>query len=138
MIYSERYLSDMERSLNCLILGETTFDNIFTLDICTKNIIDNKMINKSQLKVSHLKALIWNKKTHVGKFKVKDPDSLNLWKVDISEIDEDKLKYVSVEKDIEDKLGGKILRPGKFYSTYFPDDEKPTENVRIIVVLPLI
>ncbi|GES81543.1 P-loop containing nucleoside triphosphate hydrolase protein [Rhizophagus clarus] len=105
MIYSERYLSDMERSLNCLILGETTFDNIFTLDICTKNIIDNKMINKSQLKVSHLKALIWNKKTHV---------------------------------DIEDKLGGKILRPGKFYSTYFPDDEKPTENVRIIVVLPLI
>jgi hypothetical protein len=123
----------MEGSLNCLVLGEISFNNVFSVDICNKIIVDNKIANKSQLKVSHLKALIWSKKIHT--FQIKDPDSLNLWKVNINEKDEDKLKSVSIEKDIEDKFGGELLKPGKFYNSYF-NDEKPTENVRIIVVLP--
>ncbi|RGB21914.1 hypothetical protein C1646_777015, partial [Rhizophagus diaphanus] len=68
-------------------------------------------------------------------FQIKDPDSLNLWKVDISEDNEYKLKDVSTEKDIEDKLSDLDIK--KFASsclnfqlyTYLTmDNNNPSHN----------
>ncbi|CAB4476452.1 unnamed protein product [Rhizophagus irregularis] len=99
-------------SLNCLVLGETSFKNVFSVDIGNKNIVDGEIIDSSNLKISHLKTHIWNEKKDA--FQIKDPDSLNLWKVDISEDNEYKLKDVSTEKDIEVKLSVTSARKRKW------------------------
>lgn len=120
-------------SLNCLVLGETSFKNVFSVDIGNKNIVDGEIIDSSNLKISHLKTHIWNEKKDA--FQIKDPDSLNLWKVDISEDNEYKLKDVSTEKDIEVKLSGEMLNPNRKFEFYFPH-LKNTINIHIIVQVP--
>ncbi|PKK57905.1 hypothetical protein RhiirC2_797199 [Rhizophagus irregularis] len=120
-------------SLNCLVLGDTSFKNVFSVDIGNKNIVDGEIIDSSNLKISHLKTHIWNEKKDA--FQIKDPDSLNLWKVDISEDNEYKLKDVSTEKDIEVKLSGEMLNPNSKFEFYFPH-LKNTINIHIIVQVP--
>jgi hypothetical protein len=77
--------------LNCLILGETSFKNVFSVNICGKNIADN-----GNIKVSHLKERICNKRKDI--FQIKNPDSLSLWKVNTSKKDEYKLVPAAICK----------------------------------------
>jgi hypothetical protein len=113
-------------SLNCLVLGETSFDKSFSVDISKENRVDDKLIELQQLKIHHLKKLILKEKDNFS-------NDLNLWKVDIKQEDGCKLKDVSTEKDVKQELSGNIMTPSNFFTDYF--DQPPTDrNVHIIVV----
>ncbi|CAG8604914.1 10262_t:CDS:2 [Funneliformis mosseae] len=117
-------------SLNCLVLGETSFNKAFSVDISEENRVDyNKLIKLQQLKIPHLKKLILKEKDNLS-------NDLNLWRVDIKREDGCKLKDVSTEEDIKEKLRGNMMIPLDFFTDYFdhpPTDRNANQNFKKFV-----
>ncbi|PKK56331.1 hypothetical protein RhiirC2_721932, partial [Rhizophagus irregularis] len=121
-------------SINCLLLGKTSFNDTFAVNIANNNDIRGSLVNINNLKISDLKFLIWNrKKDTLG---VNDSDIIELWKVDIAENDENKLKHVTTEDDIKKELGGKKLKPLHSIKKHFLEQLLVDENIHVIVQLP--
>jgi hypothetical protein len=122
----------MELSLNCIFLGNTSLKNIFIIDIGKKTVIDNVVINIEVLKVTNLKYLILDKKKDM--LQINDYDSLDLWKVDIAD-EEENLKDL---KDNIEKIGS-WMKPNRKLREYFPSGQKLTDKkIHIIVQAPTI
>ncbi|RIA84590.1 hypothetical protein C1645_742211 [Glomus cerebriforme] len=120
-------------SINCLLLGKTSFGDAFPFNIGKINYVRNTGIVISKLKIEDLKFLIWD---HIRKeVKVYSYYSMNLWKVDIKKEDENKLKDVFTEDDIKLKLEGNKLIPADLFINLFKQDEFDIniENIHIIV-----
>ncbi|CAB4474793.1 uncharacterized protein OCT59_020414 [Rhizophagus irregularis] len=71
----------MVASLNCLLLGKTSFDDAFAINIA--NVTEIYRINVE------IVLILDRKKDTLG---IDDADFMNLWKVDVTESDEYKLK----------------------------------------------
>ncbi|PKY46706.1 hypothetical protein RhiirA4_461645 [Rhizophagus irregularis] len=115
----------MKLSINCLLLGKTSFDDTFVVNIADKNAVN---VNIKDLKISDLKFLIWNKKKDM--LEINDPDIMTFWKVDIAYDDKDKLKHITSEDtddNIKKKLGGMKLIPIISFKN---------ENIHVIVQVP--
>src|SRR4051794_38767657 len=129
-------------SINCILLGDYSLRDTFTVNVCDINLIGTAQVNYDVLKIDDLKYLIWDKKKDTfGDF---DSGRINLWKVNIALGDIAKLKDVT-EKQIEVNFNGEELIPVRYFNQYFQKVEKvgtenfeqevDTENIRIIVVL---
>ncbi|CAG8573084.1 8377_t:CDS:2 [Rhizophagus irregularis] len=81
MMNSERIIYKMVASLNCLLLGKTSFDDAFAINIA--NVTEIYRINVE------IVLILDRKKDTLG---IDDADFMNLWKVDVTESDEYKLK----------------------------------------------
>ena len=117
--------------LNCLLLGETSFQKIFQITLGDTIIIDNTRVLINEAGVGQLKRYILS--TNENKFSIKDSDLMKLWKVEIK--DESMVKDVFTEDDIKNKLGGTFMKTmDKFIDEYF--SSKPPENhVHIIIAV---
>ncbi|RIA81714.1 hypothetical protein C1645_744313 [Glomus cerebriforme] len=124
----------MATSLNCLLL-EKAFEDAFPIDIDTENSINGLNINVNELTIGHLKFLIWKKNKDT--FQTNGPDSLILWKVNITFTDKDKLVGVFTEDDITQKLKGEELMSTFLFRNYFQGNP-PRGNIHVIVQLPNI
>ncbi|RGB22845.1 hypothetical protein C1646_677547 [Rhizophagus diaphanus] len=119
-------------SINCLLLGNTSFADTFVVTISKENNINGSLVKFDELKISHLKYLVYNKITHKINFNYED---INLWKVNIAFEESDKLKHVTTEDDIEEKFKGELLIPIFAVKTLFL--ELPVnENIHVIVQVP--
>jgi hypothetical protein len=115
-------------ALNCLRLGDT-FDDIIKVNVGEKFVDNDVEIKISEATISDLKMLIWRTKKELN-------ESMKLWKVELE--DENKLKDVVTEEDIEKKLNGKKMNPlTKFIDEKnFPVSYKPPhDKVHIIIVV---
>ncbi|PKK56258.1 hypothetical protein RhiirC2_455004, partial [Rhizophagus irregularis] len=116
----------MAASLNCLLLGNTSFDDAFVINVGRNNVeIDN-------LKISDLKVLILDRKK--SKLGIDNVDLMNLWKVDVAESDEYKLKDFKVNEDNK-VVGAKFLTPIHKFNECFKDKELNQGNIHVIVQL---
>jgi hypothetical protein len=80
----------MWASLNCLLLGKTSFDDAFAINVVNVTEINCVTVEFDDLKISDLKFLIWNReKDTLG---IDDPDIMKLWKVDVAESEEYRLE----------------------------------------------
>ncbi|CAB4380268.1 unnamed protein product [Rhizophagus irregularis] len=80
----------MVASLNCLLLGKTSFNDAFAINVANVTEIYRINVKIDNLKISDLRVLILDrKKDTLG---IDDADFMNLWKVDVTESDEYKLK----------------------------------------------
>ncbi|GES99000.1 P-loop containing nucleoside triphosphate hydrolase protein [Rhizophagus clarus] len=126
-------MSEVKMTLNCLILGETSFNSIFPVNIFSVNpiIVSNVKyyIKYDELKISDLKYLIWSKKSKTLKI------DYELWMVNIIEKEEYKLKGVK-ESEIGEKLGATKSEPTYTFQNYFPKTFKYDLNIHIIVRVP--
>ncbi|PKY31700.1 hypothetical protein RhiirB3_475297 [Rhizophagus irregularis] len=120
-------------SINCLLLGKTSFHNTFAVNLVNDSDICGSLVNINNLKISDLKYLIYNEINHDIKFNYQDID---LWKVDITENEGNKLKHVTTEDDIKKKLGGKKLVPIHSVKKHFLEQLLVDENIHVIVQLP--
>ncbi|GES91209.1 crinkler (CRN) family protein, putative [Rhizophagus clarus] len=127
MMYSERIISNMKASLNCVFLGKT-FSDSFTVNVNETNTIGDSNIDYDSLKIGDIKSIIWNRK----KAFIEDSDLMNLWKVDIALSDE--LEYFN-EENIENKV--EKLVPIHLFSKYFPDEDAIAKSL-IIVQVPAV
>jgi len=118
----------MKLSLNCFVLG---YPNGFTANVPEKYINDDfTEIKYIDLTVSNFIEIIKNKVKHAVS-DPEDPNSMNLWVVDVAK---EKLKNIS-EKDIENKFKGKLMEHINPFRDYFPDGTVPTlRNIHIIIV----
>ena len=122
----------MSFALNCLFLGETSFEKIFQITVPDMIFVDNAYIPIDEAQVGQLKSHIWSSKRTT--FNIDDSDNMNLYRVDVD--DESELIGVSTQDDIKNRLGGTILLPQKFFkSEYFPEKPSP-DNVHIIISIP--
>src|SRR4051794_16763248 len=88
--------------LNCLCLGDT-FDDIIKVNVGDKLKDSNKVeIDISDATISDLKTLIRRTKKELD-----SSGTMKLWKVELE--NENKLKDVFTEEDIEKKLNGKKM-----------------------------
>ncbi|PKY39993.1 hypothetical protein RhiirA4_453286 [Rhizophagus irregularis] len=95
-------------SINCLILGKTSFVDTFAVNIAKESNILGSLVKFDDLKISDLKYLIYNfvyKEINDTKFNYKD---IGLWKVDIAYDKNYMLEYVTTEDDIKLKLGASM------------------------------
>jgi len=125
----------MAKSLTCLPLGKTSFDDTFVVDLAYDTLINNVIIKINDLKISNLKFLIYrvmNSETTEAKFNYND---MILWKVSIPENEEYRLEGVN-ENNINDKLYGEKLRPNRTFVSYFPVDSTNSTDIDIIVQVP--
>uniref|UniRef100_U9SSI7 Uncharacterized protein n=1 Tax=Rhizophagus irregularis (strain DAOM 181602 / DAOM 197198 / MUCL 43194) TaxID=747089 RepID=U9SSI7_RHIID len=90
-------------SINCLLLGKTSFDDTFAVNVVDNNKIIDVCVNINNLKISDLKLLIWNKKKDT--LGINDPDIMKLWKVDIAE----KLAQRNIHIIVQVPVAGKCL-----------------------------
>src|SRR6266542_331109 len=130
-----RIISKMAKSLTCLPLGKTSFDDTFVVDLAYDTLINNVIIKINDLKISNLKFLIYrvmNSETTEAKFNYND---MILWKVSIPENEEYRLEGVN-ENNINDKLYGEKLRPNHTFVSYFPVDSTNSTDIDIIVQVP--
>ncbi|PKY39259.1 hypothetical protein RhiirA4_452422 [Rhizophagus irregularis] len=97
-------------SINCLLLGKTSFDDTFAV-----NVVDN---NK-----------IIDKKDTLG---INDPDIMKLWKVDIAESEEDRLK----EFEEDNIVGAELMKPNCMFNDFFKKEELTQWNIHVIVQVP--
>ncbi|EXX56495.1 hypothetical protein RirG_215730 [Rhizophagus irregularis DAOM 197198w] len=93
-------------SINCLLLGKTSFLDTFVVDVAKESNIHGSLVKFDNLKILDLKYLVYNEINHDIKFNYKDID---LWKVDIAYGERDKLKHVTTKDDIIEKFGGERL-----------------------------
>ncbi|CAB4495437.1 unnamed protein product [Rhizophagus irregularis] len=120
----------MAASLNCLLLGDTSFDDAFVINVANVTEFGRIKVEIDNLKISDLKVLILDRKKN--KLGI-DADSINLWKVDVAESDEYKLKEF---KDENNKVvGAKFLKPTHKFNEYFKDKELNQGNIHVIVQL---
>ena len=123
-------------SLNCLLLGQTSFERIFQVTVADNKIIsDYGNIPIKIAKVEQFKTHILS--TKKAKFNsIDDPDDMNLYRVNVD--DERKLIGVSTQDDIKNKLGGTFMLPQKsFKRDYFPEElPLENENVHMIISIP--
>ncbi|GBC43230.2 hypothetical protein GLOIN_2v1470985 [Rhizophagus irregularis DAOM 181602=DAOM 197198] len=92
-------------SINCLLLGKTSFHNTFAVNLVNDSDICGSL-------------------------------DIDLWKVDITENEGNKLKHVTTEDDIKKKLGGKKLVPIHSVKKHFLEQLLVDENIHVIVQLP--
>ncbi|GBC05021.1 hypothetical protein RclHR1_00060034 [Rhizophagus clarus] len=120
----------MDLSLNCLFLGETSFNDVFTVEIREENIVDNGTVAFKNLAIAHLKFLIWDqRKKMLG---IDDPSIMKLWKVNITEKEGHKLEYLK-EDNIKQMFNGEFLKSHRTLESYFPTDQGlVAENIHII------
>ncbi|RIA87075.1 hypothetical protein C1645_740379 [Glomus cerebriforme] len=123
----------MLMSINCILLGDYSLRNTFSVNVCDINPIGTAQVNYDVLKIDDLKYLIWNKKK--DKFGDFNSGSINIWKVNIAPDDIAKLKDV-IEEQIKDNFGGEELIPVRYFKRYF--QEVNTENIQIIVVFAIV
>ena len=117
----------MKVSLNCIFLGTTTISNSFAVSLKEKNNeIEKTLVDYDDVKIVHLKFLIWNKKK--GMLKIDDSDTLNLWKV-ASDVN---LEDIITEEQIKAK--GEKLVPIKYVSEYFLDKTEADDSLIIVQV----
>ena len=119
-------------SLNCLFLGETSFENIFQVTVPESFSVDNARIPVDQAQVGHFKSHIWS--TKKAKFSIVDSDKMVLYRVNVN--DEHKLIGVSTPDDIKPSLGGTIMLPQKFFKNEYFSGELDPDNVHIIISIP--
>ncbi|GBB88417.1 hypothetical protein RclHR1_00150013 [Rhizophagus clarus] len=119
----------MEAHLNCVFLGKPLSDS-FIVDLNKINTIDGSNINYDDLKIGHIKTIIWNKKKKTLS-SIEGFDLMILWKVDIAL--RDKLKDFN-EQQIGNK--GVELVFIDLISEYFPN--KNTINKSLIIIQPSI
>ncbi|GBB94358.1 hypothetical protein RclHR1_02340015 [Rhizophagus clarus] len=72
-------------ALNCILL-ENSF--AFIVDVNETNTTANSKVEVGQLKIGHLKYLIWNQRKAIQQ-SPNDYDLMNLWKIDISKFKSD-------------------------------------------------
>ncbi|GBC46871.1 P-loop containing nucleoside triphosphate hydrolase protein [Rhizophagus irregularis DAOM 181602=DAOM 197198] len=117
-------------SINCLLLGKTSFDDTFAVNVVDNNKIIDVCVNINNLKISDLKLLIWNKKKDT--LGINDPDIMKLWKVDIAESEEDRLK----EFEEDNIVGAELMKPNRMFNDYFKREELTQWNIHVIVQVP--
>ncbi|CAB4384342.1 unnamed protein product [Rhizophagus irregularis] len=111
--------------LNCLLLGQS-FDDAFVVKIADSNEIRHYSTDIDDLNISELKFLIWNNKRDT--IEINDPDNMTLWKVNITEEEESKLKNVEAN-NIEDILNGEKLKPTRMFRRYFPKGKRSIRSI---------
>ncbi|GBC15279.2 P-loop containing nucleoside triphosphate hydrolase protein [Rhizophagus irregularis DAOM 181602=DAOM 197198] len=118
-------------SINCLILGKTSFVDTFAVNIAKESDILGSLVKFDDLKISDLKYLIYNLEINGTKFNYKN---IGLWKVDIAYDKSYMLEYVTTEDDIKLKLGGELLIPIFLVKEYFKNLIQ--SNIHVIVQMP--
>ncbi|EXX63978.1 hypothetical protein RirG_147140 [Rhizophagus irregularis DAOM 197198w] len=121
-------------SINCLILGKTSFADTFAVNIAKESDILGSLIKFDDLKISDLKYLIYNlfnKEINDTKFNYKN---IGLWKVDIAYDQNYMLEYVTTEDDIKLKLGGELLIPIFLVKEFL--ENLIQSNIHVIVQVP--
>src|SRR3954447_4309648 len=111
----------MIASVNCLILGEAS-DNNFNVVVGEIYTNDDKIdVAFDQFTVSNFKELLFRRKK--VKRVVQDPDSMDLYKVEVelSSI----INKIYTKDEIKD-LGAK-MQPGIEFKEYFDNDKKKTK-----------
>src|ERR1044072_1915476 len=73
----------MSFALNCLFLGETSFEKIFQIAVPDMIFVDNAYIPINEAQVGQLKSHIWSTKR--TKFNIDDSDNMNLYRVDVDD-----------------------------------------------------
>ncbi|RGB36940.1 hypothetical protein C1646_757533, partial [Rhizophagus diaphanus] len=126
----------MSFSLNCLLLGDTSFEKIFQVTVPDYIIADGANIPIRDAQIGQFKShILSNKKS---KFSIDDPDDMNLWKVEINTDDESKVKDVFTVEDIKRKheeLKAKFMKPVDLIDDYF--SVRPSgKHVHIIIAVP--
>ena len=99
----------------------------FAVNVCEFNLIATDRIPYNDLKIDHLKYLIWDRKKNM--FENFDSCSINLWKFNSSDIA--KLKGVTeeqIENDYEE------LSPINYFKKYFPNRDAVDESLIIVKV----
>ncbi|GBB89346.1 hypothetical protein RclHR1_01600018 [Rhizophagus clarus] len=94
-LYYRKLHNEKKVSLNCLRLGDTSFDNVFTVNVLGVDTLVEGNVEYAKLKISDLNLLIWKSKPS----KVNSGD-LELWKVNITEEEEYKLEDVNEIEEI--------------------------------------
>jgi hypothetical protein len=127
----------MAFSLNCKILGNTSYE--FVVDIDKENTINDKEFNVKKLTVAHLKKLVL--KEAKNELSDVDPNKLEIWKVDYKKVN-DEGNILFTENDIRNKLEGEKMVARHLLKRYFnidkEMDEEEKEGVHIFVVLTSI
>ncbi|GBC01287.1 hypothetical protein RclHR1_04130003 [Rhizophagus clarus] len=121
----------MSISLNCLVLGDTSFDSVFSVEING----DANRINN--MKVTMLKKFIFNEiKNKLSIKGIKDPVDLRLWKVDIGE--GCKLDEIKSEEDIKKLPDSRMMQTLEKLGDEpnFPFDKKLVDNHIHVIVVP--
>src|SRR4051794_9542271 len=123
----------MIASVNCLILGEAS-DNNFNVVVGEIYTNDDKIdVAFDQFTVSNFKELLFRRKK--VKRVVQDPDSMDLYKVEVelSSI----INKIYTKDEIKD-LGAK-MQPGIEFKEYFDNDKKkPKRRCLHIFIVPAI
>jgi hypothetical protein len=132
----------MEKSFNCLLLRNTKEMIDFSVPIYKEKdekgkdekftMFGNHKINLNILTAITLRNYICDK------LKVANYGDMKLWKVDV---DEDEIKDVSTDDDIEKKLKGRHMKPRNLFSEYFEAelDNKvkfTVSNIHIFAIIP--
>src|SRR4051794_1338560 len=115
---------------NCILLGETSIANTFTVRACDKNYIDKDEVLFDQLKISSLKYLIYNELKKYGiNINNDNYNDLNLWKTDF----DNKLQDLTEEQIIKNK-DRKQLVPFIYFKDYFPDQDAVDKSLIFVQV----
>src|SRR6266542_2931856 len=125
----------MAKSLTCLPLGKTSFDDTLSVNVAKENNIDGVYIKINE-KISDLKFLVYCKMQ--SQIMEADYNDMILWKVSIPENEEYRLEGVN-ENNINDKLYGEKLRPNRTFVSYFPVDSTNSitmTDIDIIIQVP--
>ncbi|PKY35363.1 hypothetical protein RhiirB3_421079 [Rhizophagus irregularis] len=101
-------------SINCLLLGMTSFVDTFVVNVAKESDIHGSLVKFDDLKISDLKFLVYNEINH-----------------DIK----DKLKHVTTKDDIIEKFGGEQLIPIFLVKKVFFEQLLVDENIHVIVQL---
>jgi hypothetical protein len=133
----------MKFSLNCLLLGEIS-KRSFSVNINDKIIVENNtQVNFEDIKVSHIKFLVFCKISN--KLNINVPENLELWKIDGTKVEsnENNIKEFFTKDVIKENLGSDYMEPHKKLSRYFTKDDFVKglindEDIHIIVQLPAI
>ncbi|PKK62364.1 hypothetical protein RhiirC2_759668 [Rhizophagus irregularis] len=102
-------------SINCLLLGKTSFVDTFVVNVAKESDIHGSLVKFDDLKISDLKFLVYNEINH-----------------DIK----DKLKHVTTKDDIIEKFGGEQLIPIFLVKKVFFEQLLVDENIHVIIQLP--
>ncbi|GBC07678.1 hypothetical protein RclHR1_07610008 [Rhizophagus clarus] len=113
---------------NCILLGNTSVNDSFTVRVCDKNNINGNEVLFDQLKISGLKYLIYNE---IKKYINNDYNDLNLWKADIAF--SENLKDLTEEQICKNS---EQLVPIIHFKKYFPNQDAVDKSL-IFVQVPV-
>jgi hypothetical protein len=124
----------MKVSVNCLILGDDP-ENNFNVGVGEVYINDDKIyVAFDQFTVSNFKELLFRREQ--VKMAVQDPDSMDLYKVELSYSSlEDKIYTIDEIKDL-----GTMMKSMIEFKKYFNDDDKKPkpEYLHIFIVSTIV